>query len=586
MSGRGSKKQKPALTPEIAVKETPFDIPCQARMDELMFILRKNSKALRKFRGVTKVDIGYHWKNGRMTGKLAIRVHVIKKKPLTELSGSEILPEEIDGIPVDVIQSRIGLHRMSRYDPLVGGIGIRNVNMSGTGTLGAVVFDAQGLYPVALTTRHVVAGSTRGEAIGDQVNQPGTRLPGDAIGSVARSSRMYDCALVLLNGRRKVSTSVIGFPGGIKGVTHPVPGMRVAKSGLASGTTRGMIEGVSEKEFTIVPVPGHIGDEISMEGDSGSLWIEKESHAAVGLHYGGEYSSLPEDERAWAKRISCVAGVLKIKMCRKTFLNPVPSCAPSIIAGKNRFLLGWSKPGSGRVQFLHSGDGTKFSVRVIPGIKSSSPVALAFFRNRFTVAWSEMTEGQLCIRFSDDGLRWDTRTSTGEYSQFSPALAASSDLLLLSWIDPATHRICIKQSFDGLHWQNRSTFDVPAFSAPAMVAFNGRVHLAWSGERNHLHIMTTGDDFSMVSHQPTRFTTSSQPCFHIHANRLFLAWTGGTDQRLNIMESSDGQNFNRHLLLREISPDRPALATSGDEMVWCWKSSDRRPGISLLSYNL
>jgi hypothetical protein len=69
----------------------------------LLVLLKKSKKRLMRFRGVHHVDIGYAYKRGRPTTTLAIRVHVDDKRPESELKRGQILPEEIEGVPVDVL---------------------------------------------------------------------------------------------------------------------------------------------------------------------------------------------------------------------------------------------------------------------------------------------------------------------------------------------------------------------------------------------------------------------------------------------------------------------------------------------------
>ena len=55
--------------------------------------------------GVTAIDLGFKWSKGEMTAQLSIRVHVVRKKQIAELTPAELFPEEVDGVPVDVIQA-------------------------------------------------------------------------------------------------------------------------------------------------------------------------------------------------------------------------------------------------------------------------------------------------------------------------------------------------------------------------------------------------------------------------------------------------------------------------------------------------
>jgi hypothetical protein len=57
--------------------------------------------------GVTGVDIGWKIVDGEKTDQLAIRVHVEEKKDVPE---DQMIPDEIDGIPTDVIQHKFVLH--------------------------------------------------------------------------------------------------------------------------------------------------------------------------------------------------------------------------------------------------------------------------------------------------------------------------------------------------------------------------------------------------------------------------------------------------------------------------------------------
>jgi hypothetical protein len=59
--------------------------------------------------GVTAIDLGFEWSQGVMTGRLAIRVHVAQKKPIAELSDEELFPQEVEGVPVDVLEATYGI---------------------------------------------------------------------------------------------------------------------------------------------------------------------------------------------------------------------------------------------------------------------------------------------------------------------------------------------------------------------------------------------------------------------------------------------------------------------------------------------
>ena len=187
-------------------------------------------------------------------------------------------------MPIDVIQSNPQLeqNRDGRFDPLVGGVAVGNARHNFLGTLGVVVFDARSGAAMASKNHHVLVAAT-GQA-GDNVIQPAVNNPNNVVGTLTRWNVGLDCAVGTLNNSRAVSTAILDFPGGVRGPLEPTIGARVAKSGRTTATTRGIVDGVSATEFTIIPDPANPAPngEISAGGDSGSVWLETATSMAVG----------------------------------------------------------------------------------------------------------------------------------------------------------------------------------------------------------------------------------------------------------------------------------------------------------------
>ncbi|HID54599.1 MAG TPA: hypothetical protein EYP41_21490 [Anaerolineae bacterium] len=278
--------------------------------------------------GVTAVDLGYKWSKGEMTGQLAIRVHLTHKKPLEELSESDLFPKEVDGVPVDVIEATYGLQaagetdwgdaqleaaidgRNRRFDPVPLGVSIGSPRVT-AGTLGAKVYDADTQDEMILSNWHVMVGSLQAQP-GDPVWQPG-RLdggrPADVIATISRSILgPFDAAVCKVTGDRPVQDQTLEGRA-IKGAAKPRLGMRVWKSGRTTGLTEGFIDGIMmtvplnynaagvrqlQRVMRIVPRPGAGPIEVSLGGDSGSIWVDEASGLAVGLHFAGETGDAPE----------------------------------------------------------------------------------------------------------------------------------------------------------------------------------------------------------------------------------------------------------------------------------------------------
>ncbi len=206
--------------------------------------------------------------------------------------------------------------RAQVFVPMQGGISISNAMEFGFGTLGGKVIDRDNGKEMILSNWHVLAGSAHALP-GLAIYQPGRGDGGSSFHTVARLTRhamdqFIDAAVAELTGARELTSEQLGL-GAVTGVRSPVLGMQVVKSGRKSGVTSGIITGVEGRQvITYKGVPrvvrhiahiaqGPAGGQVSAGGDSGSWWLDKATHSAVGLHFAGndqpEYAlsiSMPE----------------------------------------------------------------------------------------------------------------------------------------------------------------------------------------------------------------------------------------------------------------------------------------------------
>jgi len=193
------------------------------------------------------------------------------------------------------------------YNPLQGGISISNALEYGYGTLGGKVVDRKTGAEMILSNWHVLVGSW--SAWPDlAIYQPGRADGGYAEHTVARVTRhamdqFIDAAVAELTGDRPLLNNQLDI-GPVRGVSAPMIGQNVTKSGRRSGVTNGIITGIEGRQAMYYSgvrcVIRHIvhiaqspeGGQISAAGDSGSWWLEETSHNAIGLHFAG--SNVPE----------------------------------------------------------------------------------------------------------------------------------------------------------------------------------------------------------------------------------------------------------------------------------------------------
>ncbi len=167
---------------------------------------------------VTGIDIGYKYQDGTRRDEIVLRVHLREKVDRDLLSAAELLPAEIDGVPLDVIQANYApssngalasngilalAARRHRRDPVQPGLSISH-HLGTAGTIGAIVYDRTDGAPCILSNKHVLAEAALAEA-GDQILQPGRTDGGRRnVDAIARLRRMYlgvkgDAAIAALN---------------------------------------------------------------------------------------------------------------------------------------------------------------------------------------------------------------------------------------------------------------------------------------------------------------------------------------------------------------------------------------------------
>ena len=338
-------------------------------------IQRAYEKALRAFghrAEVTGVDIGYKYSGGERTDEITLRIHVREKIPLSLLPAAEVLPSEIDGVPIDVIQGNYApstngiptlAARRHRRGTIQPGISISH-HLGTAGTIGALVFDRGDGRACILSNKHVLAEAVLAET-GDQILQPG-RIDGGRrdVDAIARLRRTYlgvkgDAAIAVLNDTRQTDSRQYGTNAEISRMRRAAVGDKVTKSGRTTGVTEGDVDGVGRfkviygtQEWRIDGFKIRVGDranpgniEITSAGDSGAIWYDPDTAEGLGLHYAGEGDSAPTAEFSLACHLDAVLDELLVSLspvAEEDFIvlpepspdpDPPPSPAPPAPAG-------------------------------------------------------------------------------------------------------------------------------------------------------------------------------------------------------------------------------------------------------------
>jgi Trypsin len=286
---------------------TGTPLPDEAR--QIAVVQSAHEQELMDKANVVGVGIGNRYVDGRDTGELCLSVLVTFKRPREALSEVDLVPRELDGVPVDVRESGYvqPLQLLGqRVRPAFGGVSIGHATAGGFGTLGTTCFDRTPAPIVpsryyVLSNAHVLARSGLA-AIGDAILQPGGGNPAsDQIGQLTRfvpiqfttptttPTNLVDAAIAQC-AFRDISREVywVGYPRDFNIVQV---GDIVVKTGARTGFTTGRVENIN-LTIDVGPYPEGLGTarfiqqisttSMANQGDSGSL-VCKRNGSTVGL---------------------------------------------------------------------------------------------------------------------------------------------------------------------------------------------------------------------------------------------------------------------------------------------------------------
>ena len=74
----------------------------QEQMEQLRRVKTKHEGELMRKANVVGVGIGFRRRHGRLTEEPAIVVSVTHKVPRSKLAAEDVVPQELDGVPVDI----------------------------------------------------------------------------------------------------------------------------------------------------------------------------------------------------------------------------------------------------------------------------------------------------------------------------------------------------------------------------------------------------------------------------------------------------------------------------------------------------
>lgn len=249
------------------------------------------------YSNVQGVGFGAKVTTGAGLHDLAVRVYVRAKQPRSMLTKKETIPDQINGMPTDVIP--VGdIHAAV----VMCGVSVGHVKVS-AGTIGCIVTrDGDPDKRFILSNNHILANSNDAQ-VEDRILQPG-KLDGGKPPHIARltewepllfdgRANAYDAAIAELLDAESVTPELEVIGPMSEPVTEPAVYQSVRKHGRTTLHTLGVIMDLAadirvrygnrvawfEDQLTVTGVNGWFAD----RGDSGSLVIDAVTRRPVAL---------------------------------------------------------------------------------------------------------------------------------------------------------------------------------------------------------------------------------------------------------------------------------------------------------------
>lgn len=185
----------------------------------------------------------------------------------------------------------------------------------------------------------------------------------------------------------------------------------------------------------------------------------------------------------------------------------------------------------------------------------------------------------------------EKKTVLEDSTSAAPALALHGDRLMIAWkgsgndnLNVATVQATSLLGIDGVEGiQDKTVLGETSDAAPAIASDGRRLFLAWRGHGNEKLNLAFSEDFGATWKGKTVFgdTSDHAPALAVHDNQLFLAWTGRGNEKLNLAKAiltgntagalSFGLEDKR--VLGDTSSTAPALASHGGRLFLAWKGS-------------
>lgn len=231
-------------------------------------------------------------------------------------------------------------------------------------------------------------------------------------------------------------------------------------------------------------------------------------------------------------------------------------------------------------------------IKQLLGFTNNAPPAISAYGVKLVVAWTDPQSRHIQVAMYSPGSNaLEFQTTLGDTSDYGPALVQHNGSLFLGWTGTGDHKLNVARfQFDlaahrfGL--DRKVTLADSSESGPSLASLRGRLFLAWRGTgENKLNISFSEDGGTTFAGKGTYEESSShQPSLTAFGDYLYLAWKGRGNEQLNVAKvillgNTSGKTSLGDLVdktvLGEKSPSAPAICSGSNSLNLSWQGIDK-----------
>ena len=213
----------------------------------------------------------------------------------------------------------------------------------------------------------------------------------------------------------------------------------------------------------------------------------------------------------------------------------------------------------------------------VPGILSSTGVALAVYGGKLFMAWKGVLGDQGIYYTTFNGTTWAAQQRVaGVGSSIGPRLALLGNNLFMAWKGEESDQRIFFSQFNGSTWTPQQFVPGIATSVgPAVVNFNGAIYMVWKGMNVDQGLYWSKfNGTSFAPQQSIGVASSEGASLAVFDNALYAVWKGSVGDQTLWYSKFNGSNWAAQKQIGGVASSvGPGIAVFNNALYACWKGA-------------